>query len=77
MGCAGYVIADDYADKGLGTVPVNISPAHDFNVLAMGKRHGLDFVNVFSEHGKVNENGGMFEGLQRFDARVAVQAELT
>ena len=52
---------------------MKITPAHDPNDFASGKRHGLPSINVFTEDGKINEAGGsMFAGMLRFDARVAV-----
>lgn len=50
-----------------------ITPAHDPNDFEVGKRHNLDFINIFTDDGKVNSNGGAdFEGVPRFKARVAV-----
>ncbi|KAJ3073249.1 hypothetical protein HDU98_001931 [Podochytrium sp. JEL0797] len=70
------IIADDYVDKDFGTGAVKITPSHDQNDYAMGKRHNLPFINIFTDEGKVNEEGAQFEGMQRFDARVAVQKAL-
>ncbi|KAJ3340349.1 hypothetical protein HDU83_007111, partial [Entophlyctis luteolus] len=70
------VIADDYVDKDFGTGAVKITPSHDQNDYAMGKRHSLPFINIFTDDGKINEEGAPFTGLQRFDARIAVQAAL-
>ncbi|KAI8811075.1 tRNA synthetases class I-domain-containing protein [Cladochytrium replicatum] len=70
------IIADDYVLSDFGTGAVKITPAHDPNDYAMGKRHNLPFINIFTDEGKINENGGPFEGLQRFDARVAVLERL-
>ncbi|KAJ3117562.1 hypothetical protein HDU96_006323 [Phlyctochytrium bullatum] len=66
------IIADDYVDPKFGTGCVKITPAHDFNDYAIGKRHNLQFINIFTDDGKVNENGAPFAGLQRFDARESV-----
>lgn len=55
-----------------GTGAVKITPAHDPNDFECGKRHGLEFINVFTDDGLINENGGQFKGLKRFDARVEV-----
>lgn len=70
------IIADDYVEKDFGTGAVKITPAHDPNDYAMGKRHNLEFINIFTDDGKINDEGGIFQGLQRFDARVAVIAAL-
>jgi valyl-tRNA synthetase len=51
---------------------VKITPAHDFNDYKVGVRQNLEFINIFTDDGKINEYGGPFQGLQRFDARVAV-----
>jgi len=63
-------------DMAFGTGAVKVTPAHDPNDFLTGRRHGLPEITVFSEDGKVNENGGKFAGLMRFDAREAVIAEL-
>ncbi|KAJ3144539.1 hypothetical protein HK101_002653 [Irineochytrium annulatum] len=70
------IVADDYVERDFGTGAVKITPAHDLNDYAIGKRHNLEFINIFTDDGKVNENGGEFQGLQRFDARVAVLKRL-
>lgn len=52
---------------------LQITPAHDPNDFEVGKRHNLDFINIFTDEGKININGGAdFEGMPRFAARVAV-----
>ncbi|TPX38003.1 valine---tRNA ligase [Synchytrium microbalum] len=70
------IIADTYVEKDFGTGAVKITPAHDFNDYQIGKRHNLEFINLFNDDGKVNANGAPFAGLQRFDAREAVLAAL-
>merc|ERR1719253_1396141 len=60
-------------DMSFGTGAVKITPAHDPNDFNTGKRHGLEFINVFTEDGLVNDEGGdRFRGLKRFAARKAV-----
>ncbi|KAH7424251.1 hypothetical protein KP509_12G097300 [Ceratopteris richardii] len=60
-------------DPEFGTGAVKITPAHDPNDFAVGQRHNLEFINIFTDDGKVNSNGGeQFEGMPRFLARVAV-----
>ncbi|KAI8927212.1 hypothetical protein BC831DRAFT_453206 [Entophlyctis helioformis] len=66
------IVADEYPDPEFGTGAVKITPAHDFNDFEVGRRNNLEFINIFTDDGKVNENGAPFTGLQRFDARVAV-----
>ena len=59
-----------------GTGAVKITPAHDPNDYQCGKRHDLEQISVFDEDGKINNNGGQFLGLARFDARNAVKEAL-
>lgn len=62
----------------LGTGAVKITPAHDPNDYKCGKRHDLPFITIFTEDGAINAKGGVaFEGMMRYDARIAVEEELT
>jgi valyl-tRNA synthetase len=70
------VVADEYVDREFGTGVVKITPAHDFNDFEVGLRHGLDKINVFDESGIVNAAGHQYEGLDRFEARKRIVAEL-
>ncbi|MEP7186030.1 MAG: valine--tRNA ligase, partial [Rhodanobacter sp.] len=71
------VIADDYVDKDFGTGCVKITPAHDFNDAAIGKRHKLTPMTIFTLDAKVNENGPeKYRGLDRYDARKQILADL-
>jgi valyl-tRNA synthetase len=63
-------------DMKFGTGAVKVTPAHDFNDFATGKRHGLAEINIFELDGRMNENGGEFAGLDRFVARKAVKKRL-
>ncbi|WKA07110.1 hypothetical protein VitviT2T_024974 [Vitis vinifera] len=64
-------------DKNFGTGAVKITPAHDPNDFEVGKRHNLEFINIFTDDGKINSNGGPeFAGMPRFKAREAVVAAL-
>lgn len=64
------IIADPVlVDMNYGTGAVKITPAHDHNDYACGKRNGLQMINVFDEDGKINHNGGKYQGLMRFDCR--------
>lgn len=56
-------------DMNYGTGAVKITPAHDHNDYQCGKRNGLSFINVFDEDGRINQNGGKYAGLMRFDCR--------
>jgi len=66
------VIADDYVDTEFGTGAVKVTPAHDPNDFEIGNRHNLDRINILTDDGKINANGGPFEGMDRFEARDAV-----
>ncbi|HCY63035.1 MAG TPA: valine--tRNA ligase [Oxalobacteraceae bacterium] len=71
------VIADDYVDKEFGTGCVKITPAHDFNDYAVGQRHKLGQINIFTLDAKINENGpAKYQGLDRFEARKQIVADL-
>jgi valyl-tRNA synthetase len=72
------VILDaELVDPEFGTGVVKVTPAHDPNDFATGKRHGLEEINIFELDGTLNENGGQFQGLERFAARKAVENELS
>ncbi|KZC16794.1 MULTISPECIES: valine--tRNA ligase [unclassified Rhodanobacter] len=71
------IIADDYVDKDFGTGCVKITPAHDFNDYAIGQRHKLAPITIFTLDAKVNDNAPPeYRGLDRYDARKAVLADL-
>jgi valyl-tRNA synthetase len=71
------VIADAYVDREFGTGVVKVTPAHDFNDYAVGQRHKLPLLNVFTPDAAVNDNAPeKYRGLDRFDARKAVLADL-
>ena len=70
------VIADDFVDPEFGSGIVKITPAHDPNDFAAGKRHGLEVLNIFDEEATINQNGGEFAGLDRYEARRRVVAQL-
>ncbi|QRP64649.1 valine--tRNA ligase [Rhodanobacter sp. FDAARGOS 1247] len=71
------VIADDYVDREFGTGCVKITPAHDFNDYAIGQRHKLAPITIFTLDAKVNDNAPeKYRGMDRYDARKAVLADL-
>lgn len=71
------IIADDYVDPEFGTGCVKITPAHDFNDYDMGKRHDLPMINLFTNDAKLNDEAPeAFRGLDRFDARKQIVAQL-
>ncbi|HZO12408.1 MAG TPA: valine--tRNA ligase [Polyangiaceae bacterium] len=63
-------------DPKFGTGAVKVTPAHDFNDFETGKRHNLEKINILDEDGRINENGGPFAGLDRFEARKQVKRAL-
>jgi valyl-tRNA synthetase len=71
------VIADAVlVDPAFGTGAVKVTPAHDPSDLATGERHGLERINILTDDGRINTNGGPFAGMDRFEARKAVLAAL-
>ena len=70
------VIADPYVDKEFGTGCVKITPAHDPNDFEVGKRHNLPEINVMNDDATINANGGIYEGMDRYEARNAIVAKL-
>ncbi len=71
------IVADTYVDREFGTGVVKITPAHDPNDFEVGKRHDLPIINVLNDDATVNENGGRFAGMGRYEARKAIVEELT
>ncbi len=71
------IIADDYVDQDFGTGCVKITPAHDFNDYEMGKRHDLPLINIFTDSARINNSAPKdYQGLDRFDARNRIVADL-
>lgn len=70
------IVADDYVDMEYGTGVVKITPAHDPNDFEVGLRHNLPKINILNDDGTINENGGKFKGLDRYDARKQIIKEL-
>ena len=70
------IVADAYVDREFGTGVVKITPAHDPNDFEVGKRHSLPIINVMNDDATVNENGGRFAGMDRYEARKAIVEEL-
>jgi len=65
------LIADDYVDTEFGTGVLKITPAHDPYDFEVGRRHGLDHISIFTEDGHLNEAGGRYAGMDRFECRRA------
>ena len=70
------VVEDEYVDMEFGTGVVKITPAHDPNDFEVGKRHNLPEVNIMNDDATINENGGKYEGLDRYEARKQIVEEL-
>ena len=71
------IVADEYADPAMGSGAVKITPAHDFNDFDVGRRHGLEMINIFDADAHLNENAPeAYRGLDRFEARKRVLADL-
>ncbi|HIY71583.1 MAG TPA: valine--tRNA ligase, partial [Candidatus Luteimonas excrementigallinarum] len=71
------VIADDYVDRDFGTGVVKVTPAHDFNDNAVGQRHDLPLINILTATASINDEAPeKYRGMDRFDARKAVLADL-
>ena len=70
------VVADEYVDREFGTGVVKITPAHDPNDFEVGKRHDLPEINIMNDDATINENGGKFCGMDRYEARAQIVKEL-
>lgn len=70
------IIADTYVDKDFGSGAMKVTPAHDPNDFEIGNRHDLERINVMHPNGVINELGGKYEGLDRFDCRKQLVGDL-
>ena len=70
------IVADYYVDKEFGTGAVKITPAHDPNDFEVGKRHNLEEINIMNDDATINENGGKYAGMERYEARKAIVKDL-
>ena len=70
------IIADTYVDREFGTGAVKVTPAHDPNDFAMGRRHGLPEIDVMTDDGKMSAAAGPYAGMDRFDARARIIEDL-
>jgi len=76
VGRAVPIIADEAVDPEFGTGAVKVTPAHDPDDYEIGLRHGLEQVNILTDTAEINENGGPYEGLDRFECRSRIVADL-
>lgn len=70
------IVADYYVDKEFGTGAVKITPAHDPNDFEVGKRHNLPEINIMNDDATINELGGKYAGMERYEARKAIVSDL-
>jgi valyl-tRNA synthetase len=70
------IITDDWVSRDFGTGAVKVTPAHDPNDFALGQRHGLPSINVMDETAHINSEGGAYAGLDRYEARTRIVADL-
>jgi len=70
------IIEDEYVDLEFGTGCLKVTPAHDVNDYALGKKHNLEFVDIFTDEAKLNDNGLHYAGMDRFKVRKEIEKEL-
>lgn len=70
------VIEDDYVEIGFGTGCLKVTPAHDVNDYLLGEKHGLPSIDIFNDNGTLNEAGGVYAGLDRFEVRRRIEGDL-
>ncbi|WP_459477159.1 valine--tRNA ligase [Clostridium saccharoperbutylacetonicum] len=70
------IVGDDYVDLEFGTGAVKMTPAHDPNDFEVGKRHNLEIIRVMDDQGIINEKGGKYKGLDRYEARKVIVKDL-
>ena len=70
------IVADDYVELGFGTGAVKMTPAHDPNDFEVGLRHNLEVIRVIADDGTINENGGKYQGMDRYECRKAIVRDL-
>ena len=70
------IVGDEYCEIGFGTGAVKMTPAHDPNDFEVGLRHNLEVIRVIADDGRINENGGPYNGLDRYECRKAIVKDL-
>ena len=70
------IVADDYVELGFGTGAVKMTPAHDPNDFEVGLRHNLEVIRCIGDDGMINENGGPYNGLDRYECRKQIVKDL-
>ena len=70
------IVGDEYCEIGFGTGAVKMTPAHDPNDFEVGLRHNLEIIRVIADDGTINENGGKYNGMDRYECRKAIVKDL-
>ena len=70
------IVADDYVELGFGTGAVKMTPAHDPNDFEVGLRHNLEVIRCIGDDGKINENGGPYNGMDSYECRKQIVKDL-
>ena len=70
------VIRDSYVDIGFGTGALKVTPAHDVNDYMLGEKYGLESIDIFNDDGTINDKVGMYVGMDRFECRRVIEADL-
>ena len=70
------VIRDSYVDIGFGTGALKVTPAHDVNDYMLGEKYGLESIDIFNDDGTINDKVGMYVGMDRFECRRIIEADL-
>ena len=70
------VIRDSYVDIGFGTGALKVTPAHDVNDYMLGEKYGLESIDIFNDDGSINDKVGMYVGMDRFECRRIIEADL-
>ena len=70
------IVGDEYCEIGFGTGAVKMTPAHDPNDFEVGLRHNLEVIRVIADDGTINENGGQYNGMDRYECRKAIVKDL-
>ena len=70
------IVADDYVELGFGTGAVKMTPAHDPNDFEVGLRHNLEVIRCIGDDGRINENGGPYNGMDRYECRKQIVRDL-
>ena len=70
------IVGDEYCEIGFGTGAVKMTPAHDPNDFEVGLRHNLEVIRVIADNGTINENGGKYNGMDRYECRKAIVRDL-